>query len=102
MLEKMADWGIVKYFGSLINSDNLSRRIAKWVALYDQNTFMRAAKRLIIWAVVIIIVATIIDLVFYWLRPEQKERLKIYKAKFIEYKQRFFDKGPARGRQNKR
>ena len=102
MFEKMAEWGLVKYFGSLINPDNLNRRIAKWMTLYEQNSFMKAAKRLIIWAVVIIIVATIIDLTFYWLRPEQKERLKIYKEKFTELKERLFDKKPTRGRYPKR
>ena len=92
MLEKMAEWGLVKYIGSLINPDNLNRRIAKWMTLYEQNSFMSAAKRLITWAVIIIIAATIIDLTFYWLRPEQKERLEIFKEKFIELKERLFDK----------
>ena len=64
MLDKMAEWGIVKYIGSLINPQNLGKRIDKIMELYSTNSFMRAAKRLFFWAVVIIVVATIIDLVF--------------------------------------
>jgi hypothetical protein len=37
MLEKLSEWGLVKYFGSLINPDFLGKRIEKIVELYDNN-----------------------------------------------------------------
>lgn len=102
MFEKMAEWGIVKYFGSLINPDVLGKRISKIVEMYESNTFMKSAKRLFFWAIVIILIATAIDLTFYWMRPEQKERLLKTKDKLLEYKDRFMNRPHSRGRQNKR
>ncbi len=102
MLDKMAEWGIVKYFGSLINPDTLGKRLNKILELYQNNAFMRAAKRLFLWAVIIILVATIIDLTFYWLRPEQKETIEKVKAFIIEYKEKLLNKNGSRGRQRKR
>jgi hypothetical protein len=102
MLEKMAEWGIVKYIGSLISPENLGKRIEKVMELYNTNSFMRAAKRLFFWAVLIIVLATIIDLTFYWLRPEQKVRLMHYKERFFEIKDRLLGGRTPRGRQSKR
>ena len=102
MLDKMAEWGIVKYIGSLINPESLGKRIEKIMELYNTNSFLRAAKRLFFWAVVIIVAATLIDLVFYWIRPEQKVRLMHYKEKFFEYKEKLLGGRAPRGRQNKR
>jgi hypothetical protein len=102
MLEKMAEWGIVKFIGSLISPENLGKRIEKVMELYNTNSFMSAAKRLFFWAIFIIVIATAIDLVFYWLRPEQKVRLMHYKERFFEYKDKWLGSRTARGRQSKR
>ena len=102
MLEKMAEWGIVKYFGSLINPDTLGRRLNKVLELYETNTFKQAAKRLFIWAIIIIIVATIIDLTFYWLRPEQKETIEKVKEFITEQKEKWLHNRQTRGRKSKR
>lgn len=102
MLEKMAEWGIVKYFGSLINPDALGKRIDKIIEFYETNSFMAAAKRLFFWAIVIIVVATIIDLTFYWLRPEQKETLEKVKEVILKYKEKWFGGKQTVGRSRKR
>ncbi len=102
MIERISEWGLVKYFGSLINPDFLGKRIEKVLELYNTNTFMQAAKRLIFWAVFIIIVATIIDLTFYWMRQDQKNTLKKAKQVILEYKQRLLGGGTQKGRQSRR
>ena len=99
MLDKMAEWGLVKFFGSLINPTTLGKRLDKVVEMYNSNSFMQTAKRLFFWAVLIIIIATIIDLTFYWLRPEQKERLEKAKELLLEFKHRYLSSRPQRGRQ---
>lgn len=102
MLEKMAEWGIVKYFGSLINPDTLGKRIDKILEFYQANSFMAAAKRLFFWAIMIIVIATIIDLTFYWLRPEQKETLIKAKEIILKYKEKWLGNRTSAGRQRKR
>lgn len=102
MLEKISEWGLVKYFGSLINPDFLGKRIDKIMELYNTNTFMSAAKRLLFWAVVIIVIATLIDLTFYWLRPDQKATLKKAKQVILEYKEKLLGTNAQRGRQSRR
>ena len=81
MIEKITQWNLVKYIGSLINPTNLDKRIDKIMELYQNNTLGQVAIRLFIWSIVIILVSTIIDQIFYWSRPEQRIRL----MKFIEY-----------------
>jgi hypothetical protein len=63
---------------------------------------MSAAKRMIFWAVFIIVVATIIDLTFYWIRKDQKDTLQKAKLVFLEYKQKLFGSKVQRGRQSRR
>ena len=99
MLDKMAEWGLVKFLGSLINPDTLGKRLDKVLEMYNSNSFMQTAKRMFFWAVLIIIVATLIDLTFYWLRPEQKERLEKAKEVLLELKHKYLTSSPQRGRQ---
>ena len=92
MLEEFVQWNLVKYLGSLINPDNLQRRIDKIIQLYETNTFGNAAKSLLIWCLVIILIGTVIDQIFYWARPEQRIRvLKLY-ATIKKYKKIFNNK----------
>ncbi len=92
MFEKIAEWNIVKYIGSLINPKVLGKQIDKIMNLYETNTLHQAAKRLFIWGIVIIIIGTMIDLAFYWMRPEQQYRIQKYISAAGRYKKILIEK----------
>ncbi len=102
MFEKISEWGLVKFFGSLVNPDFLGKKIDKVLELYNSNSFMSAAKRLFFWAIFIIILATVIDLTFYWLRQDQKNTLEKAKRVFLEYKNKLLGSSSNKGRQSRR
>jgi len=92
MFEKIIQWDIVKYIGSLINSKNLSKQLSKVMELYETNTLGQVAKRLFIWSIVIIFISTIVDQIFYWSRPEQRIKVSQFLSHVIKYKKILFDK----------
>lgn len=92
MIENIMQWDIVKYIGSLVNPKTLGKRFDKIMELYESNELGLAAKQLFIWVIIIIIVATIIDQVFYWIRPEQRFRLLKALSFLRKYKKILLDK----------
>ena len=92
MIENIMQWDLVKYIGSLLNPNTLSKRLVKIMELYESNKLGLAAKRLFIWVIIIIVVATIIDQVFYWIRPEQRFRLLKALSFLRRYKKILLDK----------
>ena len=92
MIEKITQWNLVKYIGSLINPKNLGKRLDKIMDLYENNTLGDAAKKLFVWIVIIIVLSTIIDQIFYWMRPEQRYRLLKAISHLRKLKKLLFDK----------
>lgn len=92
MIEKIANWDLSKFFGSLINPKILGKKIDQVMDLYENNALGDAARRLFIWVIVIIVVSIIIDQIFYWIRPEQRYRALKILSHIRKYKRMILDK----------
>jgi len=79
-LENLQNSGLVRFIGRFINEENLGRWIGRIMYMIDTNSFRQQAVKLFVWAIIIIVLATIVDLIFYWSRPEQKIILMRYIA----------------------
>ena len=63
--------------GGLI-SESIKEELKEKYKTLNNNSFRDQAGKLLAWAIVIIIIATVIDQIFYWTRPEQKVILMRY------------------------
>lgn len=79
-MENLQNSGLVRFIGRFINEENLGRWIGRIMYMIDTNSFRQQAVKLFVWAIIIIVLATIVDLIFYWSRPEQKIILMRYIA----------------------
>lgn len=71
-MENLQDMGLVKFVARFLGEDTLGKWISKIMYMLNTNTFRQQAGKLLVWAIIIIVLATAIDLAFYWTRPEQK------------------------------
>ena len=75
MLENLEQWGFVKMIANWLSSEAMSRKIVKFMEMVEKDLLGQKAKQLLGWAIFIIILATVIDWVFYLMRPDQRMRL---------------------------
>ncbi len=71
-MENLQNIGLVKFVAKFLNEDTLGRWIGKIMHMLNTNTFSQQAGRLFVWAIIIIVLSTAVDMAFYWTRPEQK------------------------------
>jgi len=71
---------MVRFIARFINEETLGKWIGRIMYMIDTNSFRQQAVKLFVWAIIIIVLATIVDLIFYWSRPEQKIILLRYIA----------------------
>ena len=79
-MENLQNSGLVKFVGSLFNEQVFGKWLSKILYMFNNNTFRQQAGRLLVWAITIIILATAVDMIFYWTRPEQKILITRYAA----------------------
>jgi len=88
-MDNLQNLGLVKFVARFVNEDTLGKWLNKIMYMLNTNTFRQQAGKLLVWAIIIIVLATAIDMAFYWSRPEQKIILTRYIAntqKWIEAK----------------
>lgn len=76
MLESLQDMGFVKFVAKFFSPERVGKWINEIIYMINNNTMRAEAKRLLGWAVIIIISCTIIDWLFYFIKPEQRETFK--------------------------
>jgi hypothetical protein len=96
MLDNIANWGISKFFASLIDPKILGNNLDRVMKLYKSNTLGQAANRLFTWVIIIIVLSIIIDQIFYWIRPEQRYRALKFLSHIRKFKRMIFDKNRQR------
>jgi len=79
-LENLQNSGLVRFVGKFFNEQTLGKWLSKLLYMFNTNSFRQQAGKLLVWAVIIIILATAVDMLFYWTRPEQKILLTRYAA----------------------
>ncbi|MBN2879854.1 MAG: hypothetical protein JXN65_09520 [Clostridia bacterium] len=79
-MENLQNSGLVRFIARFINEETLGKWIGRIMYMIDTNSFRQQAVKLFVWAIIIIVLATIVDLIFYWSRPEQKIILMRYIA----------------------
>ena len=86
-MDNLQNLGLVKFVARFVNEDTLGKWLSKIMYMLNTNTFRQQAGKLLVWAIIIIVLATAVDMAFYWSRPEQKIILTRYIAntqKWIE------------------
>ncbi len=91
MLENLEQWGFVKMIANWLSSEAMSRKIVKFIEMVEQDTLGHKAMQLLGWAIFIIVLATVIDWVFYLMRPEQRMRLLRMHVRFRKLTKWFKD-----------
>lgn len=81
-MENLQNVGLVKLVSRFVNPDSLGVWLNKILYMFNTNSFRQQAGKLFAWAIIIIILATAIDLMFYWTKPEQKTIMMRYIANF--------------------
>lgn len=71
-MDNLQNTGLVKFVSRFFSEDTIGRWITKIMNMLDTNSFRQQAGKLLAWAIIIIVLATVVDKVFYWTRPEQK------------------------------
>lgn len=79
-MDNLQEIGLVKFVARFVSEDTLGKWIEKIMYMFNTNTFRQQAGKLLVWAIIIIVLATAIDMAFYWTRPEQKIKLTRYIA----------------------
>lgn len=79
-MDNLHDLGLVKFVSRFINEETLGKWLNKIIYMLNTNSFRQQAGKLLVWAIIIIVLATVIDKIFYWTRPEQKIILTRYIA----------------------
>ncbi len=79
-MDNLQNWGLVKFIGKFINEETLGKWLSKVLYMFNTNSFRQQSVKLLVWAIIIIILATAVDMLFYWTRPEQKILLTRYIA----------------------
>lgn len=79
-MENLQNSGLVRFVGKFFNEQTLGKWLSKLLYMFNTNSFRQQAGKLLVWAVIIIILATAVDMLFYWTRPEQKILLTRYAA----------------------
>jgi len=77
-VDNLQNAGLVRFVARFINQETLGKWLSKILYMLNNNSFRDQAGKLLAWAIVIIIIATVIDQIFYWTRPEQKVILMRY------------------------
>lgn len=80
-MENLYSFGFVKLVSKFYSPEKIGVWINKVIHMYETNTFRSQANTLLAWAIIIVIVATAIDLTFYWIKPEQQLILTKYISK---------------------
>lgn len=73
MLESLQNMGFVKFVAKFFSPERVGTWINDIIYMINNNTMKAEADRLLGWAVVIIVSCTIIDWLFYFIKPEQRE-----------------------------
>lgn len=71
----------VRLVAEFITPEKIGEWISSFMNMLENNTLKQHAGRLLGWAIVIIVLCTIIDWVFYWMKPENKVTLMRFIAK---------------------
>lgn len=79
-MDNLQNTGLVKFVSKFVSEDTLGVWLNKILHMLNTNSFRQQAGKLFAWAVIIIVLATAVDMVFYWTRPEQKVILTGYIA----------------------
>lgn len=79
-MDNLQNTGLVKFVSGFISEETLGKWLNKILYMLNTNSFRQQAGKLLVWAIIIIVLATIIDKAFYWTRPEQKIILTRYIA----------------------
>ena len=79
-MENLQNLGLVKFVSKFVNEETLSKWLSKILYMFNTNSFRQQAGKLLVWGIIIIFIATVIDMLFYWSRPEQKILLTRYVA----------------------
>lgn len=80
-MNSLYNFGFVKFISRFYTPDRIGVWINKVIEMYNTNTFKSHASSLLAWAVILIILATAIDLTFFWIRPEQQIILTKYMSR---------------------
>ena len=79
-MDNLQNAALVKFVSKFVNEQTLGKWLSKIMYMLNTNTFRQQAGKLFAWAIIIIVLATIIDKAFYWTRPEQKIIMTRYVA----------------------
>ena len=71
-MENLQNSGLVKFVSRFFSEETLGKWLNKILYMLNTNSFRQQAGKLLAWAIIIIVIATIVDKAFYWTRPEQK------------------------------
>lgn len=81
-MDNLYNFGFVKFISRFYTPDRIGKWINKIIEMYNTNSFKSQAGTLLTWAIIIIIIATAIDLTFFWMRAEQQIVLTKYVSRF--------------------